>query len=58
FATRCLCARPGGCDQSPPPPERHGTALVACHRADDLTSVPDALAATATAPHSPQLEDG
>ncbi|WP_432048625.1 ABC transporter ATP-binding protein [Streptomyces asiaticus] len=58
FAARCRFARPGVCDQSPPPLERHGTALVACHRTDDLTSVPDALAATATAPHSPQLEDG
>ncbi|WP_413805377.1 ABC transporter ATP-binding protein [Streptomyces sp. OE57] len=58
FADRCRFARPGVCDQSPPSLERHGTGLVACHRADDLTSVPDALAATATAPNSSQLEDG
>ncbi|GAA1352468.1 ABC transporter ATP-binding protein [Streptomyces beijiangensis] len=36
FAARCRFAAPGLCDQSPPPLELHGTALVACHRADEL----------------------
>ena len=40
FAARCRFARPGVCDQSPPPLERHGGALVACHLAgESLTSM-------------------
>ncbi|WP_406456646.1 ABC transporter ATP-binding protein [Streptomyces sp. NBC_00876] len=44
FAARCRFARPGVCDQSPPPLERHGGALVACHLADEsLTSADKSL---------------
>ncbi|MFH8736084.1 ABC transporter ATP-binding protein [Streptomyces sp. NPDC017964] len=38
FAARCRFARPGVCDQSPPPLERNGEALVACHLADELAT--------------------
>ncbi|MEV0745625.1 ABC transporter ATP-binding protein [Streptomyces sp. NPDC050273] len=38
FAARCRSARPGVCDRTPPPLERHGTALVACHLAESLTA--------------------
>ncbi|WP_328971741.1 ABC transporter ATP-binding protein [Streptomyces sp. NBC_00239] len=37
FAPRCGFAQPGRCDQSPPPLLPHGPALVACHRAGELT---------------------
>ncbi|MET8755475.1 ABC transporter ATP-binding protein [Streptomyces sp. NPDC004667] len=41
FAPRCRYAEPGRCDQSPPPLSEHGPALVACHRAGELTLTPD-----------------
>ncbi|MFE2362788.1 oligopeptide/dipeptide ABC transporter ATP-binding protein [Streptomyces virginiae] len=55
FAPRCRFAEPGRCDQSPPPPERHGPAEVACHRTAELTAV----AANPPAPafHAPCKED-
>ncbi|HEY9332390.1 MAG TPA: ABC transporter ATP-binding protein [Streptomyces sp.] len=42
FAPRCSLARPGVCDDSPPPLEQHGGALVACHLAgESLTTITD-----------------
>ncbi|MFE5621887.1 ABC transporter ATP-binding protein [Streptomyces virginiae] len=55
FAPRCRFAEPGRCDQSPPPPERHGPAEVACHRTAELTAV--AANPPAPAAHAPRKED-
>ncbi|WP_406433143.1 ABC transporter ATP-binding protein [Streptomyces sp. NBC_01589] len=41
FAARCRFARPGVCDQSPPPLERYGGALVACHLAGESLTAMD-----------------
>ncbi|MFG2627564.1 ABC transporter ATP-binding protein [Streptomyces sp. NPDC048473] len=57
FAARCRFAQPGRCDQSPPPLERQGPALVACHRADELAEMPGAVAAAAVGTLSPSKED-
>ncbi|MFC9861084.1 MULTISPECIES: ABC transporter ATP-binding protein [unclassified Streptomyces] len=57
FAARCHAVRPGLCDQSPPPLERHGPALVACHRTDELTDTHGAADAAAAGPLSPNKED-
>ncbi|WP_412075032.1 ABC transporter ATP-binding protein [Streptomyces xanthophaeus] len=57
FAPRCRFAQPGRCDQSPPPLQRQGPALVACHRAEELagTTAWPALAHTSSVP--PYKED-
>ncbi len=53
FAARCRFARPGLCDQGPPPlapPGRaSGPGLVACFRAEEISQDPVAAAAPATA---------
>jgi len=40
FFDRCRFAQAGRCDQAPPALAPAGTALVACHRADELAAAP------------------